>query len=98
MPELTATLVIGVTSSTCGNCNQPTMPTVDRHTDVSGWSPQRGAGCGARFVDMQSDSPVVTDWHLKQVRPDLPVRGHEPIQQHAPTAPARQDSTRTGQI
>lgn len=80
MSELTATLVISVTSSYCGNCRQPTMPKVSHHTDVSGWNPQRGAGCGARFVDMRSDNGAVTDWHLKRVRPDLPICGKKDTQ------------------
>jgi hypothetical protein len=75
MSELTATLLIGITSSKCGNCRQPTMPRATHHTDVSGWAPQPGGGCGARFVDTASGHSFITDWHLKRVRPDLPIRG-----------------------
>lgn len=74
MPDLTATLVISVTSSYCGHCRQPTMPKATHHTDISGWPKRPGTGCGARFVDMRSDNGAVTDWHLLQVRPDLPIR------------------------
>lgn len=75
MAELTATLVVSVTSSYCGNCRQPTLPRNTHHTDVSGYPIQRGAGCGARFTDMRSDNGGVTDWHLKRLRPDLPIHG-----------------------
>jgi hypothetical protein len=75
--ELTTTLVISVTSSYCGNCRQPTLPRRTHHTDISGYDPRPGGGCGARFVDMETDNRAVTDWHLKQVRPDLPIRGEE---------------------
>lgn len=74
MPELTATLLINITSSRCGNCGQNTLPEATHHTDVSGWSPRQGAGCGALFVDTDTDYPHITDDDLLRVRPDLPVR------------------------
>lgn len=76
MTELTATLVIDITSSSCGHCHQPTMPRETHHTDICGWDPRPGAGCGARFVDTAPGHSAITDWHLKRVRPDLPI--HKP--------------------
>ena len=73
MSELTATLVIDVVSSRCGHCGKNTLAKAIRHTDVSGWERKPGGGCGARFVDAAPGHPAVTDWHLRQVRPDLPV-------------------------
>lgn len=55
MPELTATLVINITSSYCGHCGQPVLPKSTHHTDICGWTPKPGGGCGARFVDMRTD-------------------------------------------
>ncbi|MFW3477260.1 hypothetical protein [Streptomyces microflavus] len=45
-PEPTATLVINVTSSYCGNCRQPVMPQATHHTDVCGWTPSPVADAG----------------------------------------------------
>jgi hypothetical protein len=72
--QLTATLVINITSSCCGNCRKPVMPKSTRHDDISGWEPKPGGGCGALFVDTSSDYVNITDEELLQVRPDLPIR------------------------
>ncbi|WP_435060396.1 hypothetical protein [Streptomyces sp. bgisy060] len=72
--EVTATLLVDNFESLCGNCQQPTLlHGVHRHTDVSGWHPK--PGCGARFVNIASLSRAVTDARLRELRPDLPVRG-----------------------
>lgn len=73
MPELTATLVISRSHSYCGNCREETLPRATHHTDISGWTPEPGKGCGARFVDMRSDNGAVTGVDLKSIRPDLPL-------------------------
>lgn len=75
MTELTATLIINITSSHCGNCGKPTLPKQTHHTDICGWTPKPGGGCGARFVDTSSDYTNITPDHLRRVRPDLPVHG-----------------------
>ncbi len=54
-PELTATLVINRTDSYCDGCRKPTLPKRTHHTDISGWSPVPGGGCGARFTATRSD-------------------------------------------
>ncbi|MBD0673989.1 hypothetical protein [Streptomyces sp. CBMA156] len=74
--ETTATLYIGAFESRCGHCGRPTLPTAPRHTDVSGLTPEPGAGCGARFVNIASDSHRSTADDLRRVRPDLPLRNH----------------------
>lgn len=78
MSELTATLVINITDSYCGHCRKPVLPKSERHEDVCGWAPKPGGGCGARFVDMRSDYGIVTEDHLRKVRPDLPIRARRP--------------------
>jgi hypothetical protein len=73
--EVTATLLVGDFQSRCGNCNKPTLlHGVHRHTDISGWRPQPGGGCGARFVDIATLSRAVPAERLRELRPDLPVR------------------------
>ncbi|MGW3387304.1 hypothetical protein [Streptomyces cinereoruber] len=75
--ELTATLLVGDFESSCGNCRKATLVHgVDRHTDISGWDEKPGGGCGARFTDIASASRAVTAAHLRQLRPDLPLRAH----------------------
>jgi hypothetical protein len=87
--ELTATLFIGITDSRCGHCRQPTLLRDDQgapithHTDVSGYDPEPGGGCGARFVDTGRDHTAITSWHLRNVRPDLPVHNHAEETHHA---------------
>lgn len=49
------------------------MPQATHHFDVSGWPMERGRGCGAQFIDTAADNGAITDWHLGQVRPDLPI-------------------------
>lgn len=74
-PELTATLLVGLFTSRCGNCRQPTLVYgVTHHTDVSGYEPKPGGGCGARFVDTAPDHPFVSAARLREMRSDLPVR------------------------
>ncbi|WP_282690193.1 MULTISPECIES: hypothetical protein [unclassified Streptomyces] len=72
-PELTATLVINRTDSYCDGCRKPTLPKRTHHTDISGWSPVPGGGCGARFTATRSDYRGITADDLKDMRPDLPV-------------------------
>jgi hypothetical protein len=72
--QLTATLVINITSSYCGNCRKPVMPKSIRHDDICGWTPKPGGGCGALFIDMRSDYVNLTSAELLRVRPDLPIR------------------------
>ncbi|XQE87404.1 hypothetical protein ACN24M_20385 [Streptomyces microflavus] len=36
--------------------------------------PKPGGGCGARFVDTDTDYVQITDGDLRRVRPDLPTR------------------------
>lgn len=74
MTELTATLVINITDSYCDHCRQPVLPKSTHHTDICGWKPKSGGGCGARFVDMRSDYWNIADGDLLRVRPDLPIR------------------------
>lgn len=83
MTELTATLIINISDSECGHCGKPTLlrdrhgtPTT-HHTDISGYTPKPGGGCGARFVNTVSGHGAVTEWHLRDVRPDLPVRARK---------------------
>lgn len=71
--ELTATLVINRTDSYCDGCREPTLPRNTHHTDISGWTPEPGGGCGARFTATRSDYRSITADDLKDVRPDLPV-------------------------
>ncbi|MGW1155983.1 hypothetical protein ACWD45_32465 [Streptomyces rubiginosohelvolus] len=78
--EVTATLLIGDFTTVCSNCKKPTLlHGVTRHTDISGWNPVPGGGCGARFVNTDAldalDRPISAA-RLKELRPDLPVRGH----------------------
>ncbi|MGC5263892.1 hypothetical protein ACPXCO_23015 [Streptomyces cyaneofuscatus] len=75
--EVTATLFVDNFESRCGNCQKPTLlHGVHRHTDISGWQPEPGGGCGARFVNIASRSRAVSDARLRELRPDLPVLGH----------------------
>jgi len=80
VPELTATLIINITDSRCGNCGEATLlrdsqgEPITHHADVSGYSPERGGGCGARFVDTRSEYGAITPDVLRRARPDLPVR------------------------
>ncbi|NGO73530.1 hypothetical protein [Streptomyces boncukensis] len=46
MTELTALLLVGHSTSRCSHCRRPVLPDSTRHTDVSGWDPQPGAGPG----------------------------------------------------
>ncbi|MGW6202136.1 hypothetical protein ACWF9B_00555 [Streptomyces sp. NPDC055089] len=72
--EVTATLFVDDFDSRCGNCQKPTLlHGVNRHTDISGWQPQPGGGCGARFVNIASRSRAVSDARLRELRPDLPL-------------------------
>ncbi|MEW2071976.1 hypothetical protein [Streptomyces sp. NPDC007346] len=71
--ELTATLVINRNDSYCDGCGKPTLPQRTHHTDISGWTPKPGGGCGAQFTAMRSDYGGITVDELKDVRPDLPV-------------------------
>lgn len=71
--EQTATLLVDRTSSTCGGCGQPTLPSALTHANVSGYDPKPGGGCGARFVAIHSANRAVTEEHLRSMRPDLPV-------------------------
>ncbi|MFD7016070.1 hypothetical protein [Streptomyces sp. NPDC059928] len=77
-PEGTATLVIGRNSSHCSACSEETLIGRTHHTDVSGWTPRPGGGCGARFTAMRSDYRGVTEDDLKALRPDLPVEAEGP--------------------
>jgi hypothetical protein len=75
--ELTATLVINLLDSYCSHCRKPTLIRgVTHHTDISGYTPKPGGGCGARFVDTSSDYAAVTTERLRELRPDLPVHVH----------------------
>lgn len=80
--ELTATLVINRSDSYCDGCGKPTLPQRTHHTDISGWTPKPGGGCGARFTATRSDYRGITADELKDVRPDLPPA--------APAAPEEQ--------
>ncbi|MEU0991094.1 hypothetical protein [Streptomyces sp. NPDC005953] len=71
--ELTATLVINRSDSYCDGCRKPTLPQRTHHTDISGWTPVPGGGCGARFTATRSDYRDITPDELKDVRPDLPA-------------------------
>ncbi|WP_097922075.1 hypothetical protein [Streptomyces sp. wa1063] len=84
--ELTATLVINRTDSYCDGCRKPTLPRNTHHTDISGWTPEPGGGCGARFTATRSDYRSITADDLKDVRPDLPVAT-------PPAAPAAPEET-----
>ncbi|MET8377988.1 hypothetical protein [Streptomyces microflavus] len=85
-PELTATLVINRTDSYCDGCRKPTLPKRTHHTDISGWSPVPGGGCGARFTATRSDYRDITADELRETRPDLPVA--------TPAVPAAPEETR----
>lgn len=71
--EQTATLLVDRTSSTCGGCGKPTLPSALTHANVSGYDPKPGSGCGARFVAIRSANRSVTEEHLRSMRPDLSV-------------------------
>ncbi|MER8233512.1 hypothetical protein [Streptomyces sp. NPDC094049] len=71
-PELTATLVINRTNSYCDGCRKPTLPRNTHHTDISGWDPRPGEGCGALFTATRTDYQDITADVLMNVRPDLP--------------------------
>ncbi|MFJ6363486.1 hypothetical protein ACIQIE_20180 [Streptomyces globisporus] len=85
--ELTATLVINRSDSYCDGCQKPTLPQRTHHTDISGWAPKPGGGCGARFTATRSDYRSITPDELRDVRPDLPVAT-------PPAAPAAPEGTR----
>lgn len=77
MTELTATLIINVLDSRCGHCGKPTLIRgVTHHTDISGYNPKPGGGCGARFVDTRSEYAAVTPDHPRPPppRPPRPAR------------------------
>lgn len=75
MAELTATLIVNRSDSQCSHCGEPTLVTgVTHHVDVSGWAPEPGGGCGARFVDIAAGHGAVSRERLREMRPDLPVR------------------------
>lgn len=84
--ELTATLVINRTDSYCDGCRKPTLPQRTHHTDISGWTPVPGGGCGARFTATRSDYRDITPDELREVRPDLPPAT-------PPAAPAAPEET-----
>ncbi|MFD5900980.1 hypothetical protein ACFWHG_05710 [Streptomyces microflavus] len=84
--ELTATLVINRSDSYCDGCQKPTLPQRTHHTDISGWTPKPGGGCGARFTATRSDYRSITPAELKDVRPDLPLAT-------TPAAPAAPEET-----
>lgn len=71
--ERTATLLVDRTSSTCGGCGKPTLPSAPTHANVSGYDPKPGGGCGARYTAIRSANRSVTEEHLRSLRPDLPV-------------------------
>jgi hypothetical protein len=71
--ELTATLIVGRSSSRCGNCNKDVLPSETHHNDISGYSPVPGGGCGARFVNMRLDYRGIGEGHARTMRPDLPI-------------------------
>ncbi|MFE4304799.1 hypothetical protein ACFRR6_01780 [Streptomyces sp. NPDC056891] len=75
--EITATLCIDWSESRCGKCNKPTLLSAYRHTDISGYQAKPGAGCGARFVNTASLSRDISAEDLRELRPDLPVRGQD---------------------
>ncbi|MFI9018724.1 hypothetical protein ACIGZI_32290 [Streptomyces griseus] len=75
--EVTATLLVGDFTTLCSHCKKPTLLRgVTRHTDISGWNGIPGGGCGARFVNTDSHDRPIPAARLKELRPDLPVRGH----------------------
>ncbi|MFD8671255.1 hypothetical protein ACFV1U_38605 [Streptomyces microflavus] len=75
--EVTATLLIGDFTTVCSNCKKPTLLYgVTRHTHISGWNPEPGGGCGARFVNTAARDWPISASRLQELRPDLPVRGH----------------------
>ncbi|MCZ1011977.1 hypothetical protein [Streptomyces lydicus] len=91
----TATLLVGDFESRCGNCNKPTLHGVHRHTDVSGWQPQPGGGCGARFVNIASLSRAVPAARLRELRPDLPMRAQHNDSYPTPRRLPRPDTAPT---
>lgn len=100
-PELTATLIIGGTSSRCGLCGEKASMDATHHTDVPGYpgSRQPGGGCGARFVALDTDYAGVTAERLRELRPDLPVVGvaaalRKAADSHAPAPDAPADRLR----
>ncbi|MCX4601186.1 hypothetical protein OG402_11875 [Streptomyces anulatus] len=86
--ELTATLVINRNDSYCDGCGKPTLHRNTHHTDISGWTPRPGEGCGARFTATRSDYRGITAADLKDVRPDLPT-ATPPAAPAAPEEPTR---------
>lgn len=88
-PEPTATLVINRSDSYCDGCGKPTLYRHTHHTDISGWTPHTGGGCGARFTAMRSDYRGITADQLKDLRPDLPV-----VAPADPATPAPAEETR----
>lgn len=91
--EPTAALLVDRTSSTCGACGKPTLPSALTHANVSGYDPKPGGGCGARFVAIRSVNRGVTDGHLRSLRPDLPVDAAR--EQQTTTAPYTDADLRT---
>ncbi len=71
---MTATLVINLTSSRCGHCRRPVLPSATHHRDIAGYDFQEGGGCGARFTATATDHPGrITAERLCEMRPDLPT-------------------------
>lgn len=66
-----AVLIIGTSSSQCGNCHQQVLPDNLKHDTVSGYGPER-PGCGATFTAITTGYGF-PDELLQSMRPDLPV-------------------------
>lgn len=70
-----ATLMIGLSSSTCSNCHRGCNPYESHHYTILSYNRALGnsSGCGARYTAMVGTYLDLTEDKLKRMRPDLPV-------------------------
>lgn len=68
--KLREALVINRTDSKCGACGRETLPRGETHTDISGYKPVPGGGCGVRWRYVTSDYTGMRE-AVQDVRPDL---------------------------
>lgn len=65
------TIVVASSSSSCAECGRPVLPHAERHEDVSGYTPQKGGGCGVVFTHITTDYVGEAQRRTAEMRPDL---------------------------